>query len=169
MDEYVAPYDFYESGALGHTTSDFLRDGATALSVGVNLGDRLAELDGLRYLREDLDELVLSAIWLRRPSLRALRRFRSLRSLGLDGDGQFSDMEVLSELTSVEELWLRRRAAVDLAAIARLPRLWHLEVTIGSIATSVAPLVDAPSLRWLDLNWLRSLTHLDGLGASPRL
>lgn len=169
MDEPGAPFEFYESGALGHTTSQFLRDGADARSVGVNLGDRLAELDGLGYLRADLDELLLSAVWTRRPSLRPLLRFRSLRSLGLGGDGQLSDMQVLGELTSLEEVWLNRRAAVDLAALARLPRLWHLEVSFGSLATSVAAVADAPNLRWLDLSYLRSLTSLDGIGASPVL
>ncbi|HZL05922.1 MAG TPA: hypothetical protein VFE45_10995, partial [Coriobacteriia bacterium] len=116
MDEWAlpeAPYAYYVSGALGHTTSDFLRDAGAALSVGVNLGDRLAELDGLRCLRADLDELALSALWVRRPSLRPLRRFRSLCRLSLDGEGQFADMGVLTELESVEELRLGRRASVD--------------------------------------------------------
>lgn len=157
------------SGARGYSTSEFLREASHARRVSVNLGDRLAELDGLRHLRPDLDALGLSAIWVRSPSLRPLSRFGDLRDLSLDGDGRLGDMGVLGGLESVEVLRLGRRADLDLAVIARLPRLWYLELSFGSLSSPVATLLEAPALRWLDISWIRSLSGLDGVGAMRQL
>lgn len=168
LDDYLRslppPYDFYVSGARDYTDLEFLANAGSATSVGVNLGDRIDSLDGVRHLSAALRELSLSAIWLRRPSLIPLLRFTNLRSLSLDGDGQFRDPETIGRLHQLRTIRLGRRRDVDLGTLRLLPQLRHLEITGGSLRTPVAVSAELEGLRWLDLDWIRSLTHLTGLG-----
>jgi hypothetical protein len=172
FDDYVRslppPYDFYVHGARGHTDLEFLRGAGPSRSVGVNLGDRIASLDGVRHLRPDLRELSLSAIWVRHPSLTPLRRFEALADLGVGGDGQFRDFEAISQLPSLRRLWLNRRQ-FDVRTLLPITELRHVEISLGRPTSPIAALAELPHLSWLELNWIRSLTDLAGIGDSTML
>ena len=163
------PWEFYASGARGYTDLEFLREAGPASSVGVSLGDRIASLDGLRHLNPGLKQLSLSAIWVRRPSLRPLLRFDSLEELALGGDGQFGDFQIISELRSLRAVYINNRRDLDLTTLLPLDLLRHVEIAFGSLGSPAEVLAEVPGLSWLAIHWVRSLTDLTGLGRSTSL
>ena len=165
----LSGFEYYVHSGTGAEDLEFLREAGSASTVGLNVGDKIASVEGVRHLRSDLRELMLSARWTRRPSLEPLKRFSELRVLALGGDGQFKDLQPLADLHSLRVLRLGSRKDVDLSLLASLPRLWHVELALGSLGSSFEVLAAAPRLRWLELYRIRSLTDLDGVGRMSAL
>lgn len=161
--------EFDLSGATGHDSLEFLADASEASSVNVNIGDRIASLAGLRHLPSNLRSLGLSAIWVRRPSLRPVARFHDLTRLFLGGPGALSDMDALSRLEGLESVKLYQRPGLDLQPLARANRLWHLEVAHGTLAQGTASLAQLTAVRFLALAYLRTLKEVPELSDMPNL
>lgn len=127
-------------------------------------GDPVRNLDGLRHLPDELQNLSLSAVWKCRPSLAPLARFHALNYLALDArSGPFSDVHVLGSLPSLRVLWLAGFNQFDLASLQTLPVLEALELSFGSRTGSLSVLAEVPTLRFLDVNYSRQPDALAGL------
>ncbi len=127
-------------------------------------GDAVGNLDGLQHLPDELQNLSLSAVWKRRPSLTPLARFHALTYLALDARyGPLSDVHVLGSLPNLRVLWLAGFKQFDLAPLQRLPALEALELSFGSRTDSLSALASVPTLRFLDVNYCRQPDALAGL------
>lgn len=125
----------------------------------------LASLDGLRHLPEDLDSLWIGAS--ERPlDLRILTRFRNLKELYLEA--QTRGLDVVSGLTSLEDLTLRSVTLPDLAMLLPLTRLLALDIKLGG-TKNLALLPSIGRLRYLELWLIRGLADIGPVGAMPHL
>jgi hypothetical protein len=146
----------------------------------------LTSMDGLRHLPDGLRELALD---LPRPKgfdLATLARFTALDQLLLSncrrlpavlGElpglrrlaivGPVADLEPVGSAADLEELRLGSVTA-DLAPLRRLHSLTDLTISLGSI-TDVSVLPTLPSLRRVELTWIRRLSDLSPLGRCARL
>jgi len=124
------------------------------------LWDRIDSLDGLRHLPDDLEELGLGAT--RRPlRLSPLRRFRDLRSLFVEGPVR--EIEVLSDLTAIDDLTLRSVTLPDLSLLLPLTKLRSLDLKLGG-TNDLRLLPRIGEIRYLELWLIRGVTDLDPIG-----
>jgi hypothetical protein len=124
------------------------------------LWDRIKSLDGLRHLPDDLEELGLGAT--RRPlRLSPLRRFRDLRSLFVEGP--VHEIDVLSDLTAIDDLTLRSVTLPDLSLLLPLTKLRSLDLKLGG-TKDLRLLPRIGQIRYLELWLIRGLTDLDPIG-----
>jgi hypothetical protein len=124
------------------------------------LWDRIESLDGLRHLPDDLEELGLGAT--RRPlRLSPLRRFRDLRSLFVEGP--VHEIDVLSDLTAIDDLTLRSVTLPDLSLLLPLTKLRSLDLKRGG-TKDLRLLPRIGQIRYLELWLIRGLTDLDPIG-----
>ena len=70
---------------------------------------------GMDYLPTDLEYLGIGEAKQKKHSLRFLKRFSSLRELYIDG--QTKDIEVISELVTLEDVTLRSISLPDLSIL----------------------------------------------------
>lgn len=125
----------------------------------------LASLDGLRHLPEDLDSLWIGATG--RPlDLSVLARFGSLKDLYLEG--QTRTLDVVSGLTSLEDLTLRSITLPDLSMLLPLTRLLSLDIKLGG-TKDLALLPSIGRVRYLELWLIRGLTDIGPIGHMPHL
>jgi hypothetical protein len=124
------------------------------------LYNSLQSLDGLRHLPDDLDDLTIG--WTRRSlDLSGLRRFQNLRTLFLQG--QTRGIEVLSELTALEDLTLRSITLPDLALLLPLKSLLSLDLKLGG-TKDLRLLPQIGKLRYLELWMIKGLTDISAIG-----
>lgn len=125
-----------------------------------SLFDSLSNLDGLRHLPESLESLGIGQT--RRPlDLGVICRFRALKSLSIEG--QTRGIEVLSTLTSLEELTLRSITLPDLTHLLPLQNLLGLELKLGG-TKDLGHLPALKRLRYLELWMVKGLTDLGVVG-----
>jgi len=91
------------------------------------------------------------------PRLDALARFHSLRQLYLEGQQQ--EIEVLSELSTLEEVTLRSISTTNLDYVSGLPRLRSLDAKLGGIR-DFSSIADKQSIKYLELWQIRGLSDL---------
>ncbi len=120
----------------------------------------LESLDGLHHLREDLDALELG--WTKRQlDVGIIGRFRDLRTLYLEGHTK--GLEVVSGLTTLEDLTLRSITLPDLSLLLPLSRLLSLDIKLGG-THDVRLLPDIGALRYLELWHVKGLSDLSAVG-----
>lgn len=145
---------------------EFLRFFARAKRVSVDLRYHpLASTSGLAYLGEDLEELNLGGTR-RRLDLAPLARFKRLRLLGLDGHTE--NIDVLSELTTLEDLTLRSITLPDLSLLRPLDQLRSLDIKLGG-THDLHPLPDIGQIEYLELWMVRGLSDLTPVSGMKHL
>jgi hypothetical protein len=134
-----------------------------SLSLGVF---DLTDFSVLDRISTGLTSLSLHATRSKKPSLLSLSRFRSLRTLYLEG--QSKDIAVLSELPDLEDVTLRSITTPDLGYLAHLPKLWSLDIKLGGIR-NFAAIESKPSIKYLELWQVRDLSDVRVVGTLPGL
>ena len=124
------------------------------LSVGIY---SLENFDFLTTLPVGMKSLFLGATKSKKPRLDALNRFRSLRKLYIEG--QQNGIVVLAELQELEELTLRSISTPDLEYLARLPRLWSLDIKLGGIR-NLSAIAGRENIKYLELWQIRGLSDI---------
>jgi len=134
-----------------------------SLSLGIF---DLEDFRVLESLKVTLTELFLGATRSRKPDLKPLGRFVSLRRLYIEGHNK--GIEVLSELKDLEDLTLRSITTPDLSYLAHLRKLWSLDIKLGGIR-SFAGIHGNESIKYLELWQIRELRHVSVVGELPGL
>ncbi len=125
----------------------------------------LGSLDGLRHLPETLESLGLGAT--KRPlDLQILGRFPGLKALYLEK--QHKGIEVVSQLTSLDELTLRSITLSDLSLLLPLESLRSLDIKLGG-TSNLELLPRVGRLRYLELWRIRGLSDLSMVGSLAHL
>ena len=117
-------------------------------------------IDGLRHLPDGLVELSLGRTK-KRFSLAPLARFRSLRTLYLEGDPK--DIEVISSLTVLNDLTLRSITLPDLSILLPLRQLRSLDIKLGG-TRDLGILPELAPLAYLELWMIRGLDDITSIG-----
>jgi hypothetical protein len=146
-------------------SADCLRNavGIEHLAYLVNLDElvvgvyNLEDFDFLNSIPDGIKSLSLTATKSKRPRLSALARFHSLRKLYLEGQQQ--GIEVLSQLSTLEDVTLRSISTNNLDYISRLPRLWSLDIKLGGIR-DFSSIADKQSIKYLELWQIKGLSNL---------
>jgi hypothetical protein len=129
------------------------------------LHDSLRSLQGLAHLSDELEDLTIGATR-HRLDLGIIGRFRSLRTLSLDG--HLAGVAILSELTALEDLTLRSITLPNLAPLLPLRRLLALHLKLGS-AGDLALLPEVGRLQHVELWMIRGLSDISAVGRMPHL
>jgi hypothetical protein len=120
----------------------------------------LESLDGLRHLPKDLEALTIG--WTKRKlDLGILGRFKELKALYLEG--QTRGIDVLSELTLLEDLTLRSITLPDLSLLLPLDRLLSLDLKLGG-TKDLGLLPRIGKLKYLELWMIKGLTDISAIG-----
>jgi hypothetical protein len=126
----------------------------------------LTDFGVLEHVSPMLTTLMLGTTRSKRPSLGALSRFRSLKVLYLEG--QSRGIEVLSELSQLEDLTLRSITTTDLSYLDPLSKLWSLDIKLGGIR-GFKGIEGKSSIKYLELWQVRNLEEVNIAGALPGL
>src|SRR5581483_4421786 len=124
------------------------------LSIGIF---DLDNFDFLSTLPAGIKTLFLGATKSRKPRLGPLRRFHSLRKLYVEG--QQNDIEVMADLQALEDVTLRSISTPGIEYVARLPRLWSLDIKLGGIQ-NLSAIADNHSIKYLELWQIRGLSDI---------
>lgn len=116
----------------------------------------LETFDGLRHLPDGLTSLTLGQTK-KRLSLAGLARFGDLKTLVLERNTK--DIDVLSELTMIEDLTLRSIALPDLAVLLPMERLRSLDLKLGG-TKDLGLLPEIGSLQYLEIWMVRGFDDL---------
>jgi hypothetical protein len=125
-----------------------------SLSVGIY---HLDNFDFLHAIPEGIQSLTLTATKSKKPRLDALGRFLSLKTLYLERQQQ--GIEVLAQLSTLEEVTLRSISTENLEYISGLEHLWSLDIKLGGIRDFSA-LANKESIKYLELWQVRGLSDL---------
>ena len=127
--------------------------------------EHLTSLDGLRHLPDDAVDLGIGATKTR-LDLAVLGRFGALESLWLEA--QTKHLEVISGLTTLDDLTLRSITLPDLSLLVPLRRLRSLDLKLGGTRDlRLAPRVG--ELRYLELWLIKGLDDVSVVGEIPTL
>jgi hypothetical protein len=125
----------------------------------------LQALDGLSHVSPNLQLLFLGATK-RKLDLAILQRFTALKELYLEG--QTKGIEVVSRLTSLEDVTLRSITLPDLSILLPLNGLRALDIKLGGTKElSLLPRIGR--LEYLELWMVKGLTDLSPIGRLPHL
>ena len=126
-----------------------------SLSIGIF---DLKSFGVLNEVSPDLTRLSLGATRSKKPSLEPLGRFTNLCELYLEG--QQKEIEVLTGLTTLQDLTLRSISTADLEYLADLPALWSLDIKLGGIRDLTAA-SKLRSLKYFELWQIRGLASVE--------
>jgi hypothetical protein len=116
-----------------------------SLSIGV------FSLKDLGFLNDVVPTITrLSLGWTRskRPDLNSLGRFKSLRTVSIEGHSK--NIEVLGSLKKLENVTLRSVTTPSLEFLADLPALWSLDIKLGG-TNNLSALKGNSTLKYLEL------------------
>jgi hypothetical protein len=125
-----------------------------SLSIGIY---NLKSFDFLADIPREIRVLSLAATKSKKNRLDHLARFRSLRTLYLEG--QQNGIEVLSELRALEKLTLRSISTSGLSYITDLERLWSLDIKLGGIR-DLSAIQGKTSIKYLELWQIQGLRDI---------
>jgi hypothetical protein len=125
----------------------------------------LQSLDGLRHLSDSVE--VLGILWAERQlDLSVLRRLKRVKTLELESHKKY--IEVLSEMTWLEDLTLRSITLPDLSLLIPLTALLSLDIKLGGTKDlSLLPRIE--SLRYLELWMIKGLSDVSPIGELAEL
>jgi hypothetical protein len=126
-----------------------------SLSVGIFNLDNFDFLTNLP--KENIRKLFLGATKSKRPSLTNLDQFQNLRVLYLQS--QQKDIEVLSSLSTLEELTLRSISTKGVSYLNNLCNLWSLDIKLGGIR-DFSNLEDMNQIKYLELWQIKGLSDI---------
>lgn len=126
----------------------------------------LEDFDFLSLVPNNIRGLSLAATKSRKPRLDLLARFHSLKQLYLERQQQ--GIEVLSQLSTVEEVILRSISTKSLSYLSGLRHLWSLDVKLGGIR-DFSPIANKASIKYLELWQVRGLSDLSFISSLPGL
>jgi hypothetical protein len=144
---------------------EFLRFFPSLQSFAADALWNLESLDGLRHLPETLRALGLGATK-RQLDLRILERFPELQGLYLEK--QHKGIDVLAQLTRLDDLTLRSMTLPDLSLLLPLESLRSLDIKLGG-TDDLALLPRIGRLRYLELWRIRGLSDVSTVGRLPHL
>jgi hypothetical protein len=147
------------------TDVEFLRHFRAARRVAIDSLFGLESLEGLRYLSDDLESLVLGQTK-RRFSMGPLGRFRRLRSLYIEGHSK--DIKVVSELAGLQDLTFRSLTLPNFEILVPLRKLRALDIKLGG-TTDLEPLSGMKQLEYLELWMIRGFNDLSEVSGLTRL
>lgn len=124
------------------------------LQVGVF---SLQSFDFLSSLPSGLKALTLGPTKSKKPSLKGLSRFHSLRKLCLAG--QQNGIDTVGDLHSLEQVSLRAISTPGLEYVSSLPNLWSLDILLGGIR-NLSAILGKQNIKRLDLCRIRELTDI---------
>jgi len=124
------------------------------LSVGIF---SLDDFDFLTTLQTSIKSLSLGATKSKKPRLDGLRQFRSLRTLYIEG--QQNGIDVIADLQELEDVTLRSISTPGVEYVARLPRLWSLDIKLGGIH-DLSAIAGKLSIKYLELWQIRGLSDI---------
>ncbi len=134
-----------------------------SLSIGVF---ELESLDFLAEIPSGITSLSLGATKSKKPRLNHLMRFRSLKKLFLEA--QQAGIEVLSDLTMLEDLRLRSISTRGLDYLLDLNRLWHLVIELGGIR-DLSAIQGKKNIKYLELRQIRGLRDISVISSLSNL
>jgi len=117
----------------------------------------LRSLEGVRYLPDGLREFGLGRTRRRFP-LGFIKRFRGLEDLYLEGHSK--EFDAVGELTNLEELTLRSVTIPSLEPLAKLSKLWWLDIKLGG-TRNLTGLQSLTGLKYLELWRIRGFDDLN--------
>jgi hypothetical protein len=117
----------------------------------------LETFDFLEAIPDGIRALFLGATKSRKPSLDSVGRFRSLQKLYIEG--QQNGIDVIGDLQELEDVTLRSISTRDIEYVAKLPRLWSLDIKLGGIE-SLSAISGKESLKYLELWQIRGLSDI---------
>ncbi len=117
----------------------------------------LQDFDFLSSLPSGLKSLTLGPTKSKKPLLKALGRFHSLRRLCLAW--QQNGIAVVADLEGLEQVSLRGISTLDLDYVSSLPRLWSLDILLGGIRNFSA-ISGKGSIKYLELCRIRELSDI---------
>jgi internalin A len=125
----------------------------------------LKDFSGINYLPPDLEYLGLGQTRVKH-SLKFLERFTSLKELFIESHKK--NIEIISQLTMLENLTLRSITLPDLSILKPLKQLLFLFLKLGGIK-DLRLLPEIGKLRYLEIWRVRGLTDLDVISSIPTL
>jgi hypothetical protein len=126
-----------------------------------------SDLSILSRVSDTLVSLEIGATRSKKPDMAPLARFRDLRTLYVEG--QSKNIEVIAELTKLEDLTLRSVTTPDLRYVQPLTELRSLDIKLGGIR-SLDGATGKPSIKYLELWQIRSFDDgIEGLSDFPGL
>lgn len=125
-----------------------------SLSIGIY---ELTSFDFLADVPSSLSRLALGATRSKKPDLAVLGRFTDLRELYVEG--QQKNIEVLGELTALEDVTLRSVSTPGLEYLTDQPELWSVGIKLGGIR-DLSALAAVPALKHLEVWQVRGLADL---------
>jgi len=125
-----------------------------SLSIGIF---SLDNFDFLAHVPSTLSKLFLGATKSKKPSLENLERFKTLKTLYIEG--QQKGIEVIGLLDELEDLTLRSVSPKDVSFIRYLPSLWSLDIKLGSIK-DFSSLEELNNLKYLELWQVKGLSDI---------
>lgn len=122
---------------------------------------KLESTDGIEHLPDSLEFFAFGQTKTRRISLDFLRRFSHLRELYLEAHTK--NIDVISELSHLEELTIRSITLPDLALLLPLKRLWSLDIKLGG-TKDLRLLPQIGRLKYLELWMIKGFQDLSMIG-----
>jgi Leucine-rich repeat (LRR) protein len=122
----------------------------------------LESFDFLSSLPSSLKSLTLGPTKSKKPHLKELGRFRSLRKLGLAG--QQNGIAIVADLRGLEQLSLRAISTPNLDYVSILPSLWSLDILLGGIR-NLSAISGKKSINYLELCRIRELSDVTVLSS----
>lgn len=134
-----------------------------SLSIGIN---NLDNLDFLYDFEDNLTELSIAGVKLKKTKLDFLPKFKNLETLCIEG--QYENLHQISHLTELRRLYLRSVRTENLEFLLGLKKLWLLDVKLGRM-TDMSALTQVPGIKQLTLCQLRGLEDLSFISQMTNL
>lgn len=152
-------------GTRGSVTDlEFLRFFPRLTRLVVHIYE-LDNVEGLGYLPSNLETLDIGPTR-KRLSLQPLARFSALKRLSLDGHTKLT--EIVGELKSLVLLQLRSFTLPGLEMLEALPSLRLLDLFLGG-TTNLGALAKVPAVEYLQLSMVRGLADVSIVASMPEL
>ena len=126
----------------------------------------LQSLDGLRHVSETLESLAVLRAGRRQLDLSSLRQLTKVRKLQIESHKRH--IEILAEMTWLEDLTLRSITLPDLSILVPLTSLVSLQIKLGA-TRDLSLLPQIGRLRYLELWRITGLSDLSAIGELTEL
>jgi len=121
----------------------------------------LESTDGIEFLPDTLNFFGFGQTKSKKLSLSFLRRFNALKDIYLESHTK--DIEVISSLSSLEQLTMRSLTLPDLKLLLPLNNLWSLDIKLGG-TKDLQLLPQIGQLKYLELWMIKGLENIESIG-----